>query len=140
MPDINLNPDGPHSPERTRELGSALAETVRCLNYATLRGESGLEHPADAHDLIGALKTAFERMPQLLDQTAIWLEALRASPALGDRYAGTVPGHASTARGAARETIELLAVVAVHVEDAVSLLREAHNATGGLYLQEDSGA
>jgi hypothetical protein len=133
-----MNLDGSHSPEQTRQAAFALAEFVRYLNLATRDDAPGLERPSDVHDLIGALKTAFERMPQLLDQTGAWLERLRGNPALGDRYAGTVAGHAATARGAVGETIELLAEVAQGVEDARELLRQAHNATGGLYLEDDS--
>lgn len=138
MPDTDLNPDGPHSPDRTRGLGNVLAECVRVLNYATMRGEDGLKHPSDAHDLIAALYTATQRMPQLLGQMAAWLETVRGNPALADSYAGNVPGHAATAREAAGEAIEYLAEAADFAGELTQVLRAAQNTTGGLYVKEDT--
>jgi hypothetical protein len=71
---IRLSPGGPHSPDYTREVASAVAEAVRVLNHATLShiGES-LAYPADADAVTGSLAIAAQRLPQLLDQLRGWL-------------------------------------------------------------------
>ncbi len=77
--DISLHTDGPHSPDYTAEVGNALAEAVRVLNYATRRGEDGLEYPGDAYTLLGNLHTATSRLPQLLAQVTEFLDGWQAS-------------------------------------------------------------
>lgn len=69
---IDLNPDAPHSPERTRALADVAAEVIRTLNYAT-RGHDGLNDPADAYELLGALGQLAERLPQLCEQIRNYL-------------------------------------------------------------------
>jgi len=138
MPEINLNPGGPHSPERTREAGRTLAEAVRVLNYATRRGEDGLEHPSDVYDVTGWLNAAAQRMPQLLAQLAAFLEAKRADPWLADSRAG-VPGHAATAREAAGEGVERLAAAEEHIWAFAAEVAAAQNAIAGLYMKDGSG-
>lgn len=86
--ETDLNPDGPHSPEYTRELGNALAEAVRCLNYATRDDAPGLDYPADAYSLLGALYTATQRLPQLMQQVAAFLESQSATRCLADSRGG----------------------------------------------------
>ena len=70
---LDLDPDAPHSPERTRRIADTAAEAVRALNYATLPGQGGLTYPGDAYDLLAALGTLAERLPQLCQQVARWL-------------------------------------------------------------------
>jgi hypothetical protein len=71
---VRLSPDGPHSPEYTGQVASAIAEAVRVLNHATLNftGQA-LEFPADADTVLCSLGTAAQRLPQLLDQLRGWL-------------------------------------------------------------------
>lgn len=69
---IDLDPDAPHSPDRTRALADVAAEAVRTLNYAT-RGDDGLIYPGDAYELLGALGQLAGRLPQLYRQLADWL-------------------------------------------------------------------
>jgi hypothetical protein len=71
---VRLSPGGPHSPDYTREVASAVAEAIRVLNHATLSyfGEA-LAFPADADAVIGSLGAAPQRLPQLLDQVRGWL-------------------------------------------------------------------
>jgi hypothetical protein len=69
---IDLDPDSPHSPERTRQLADVAAETIRTLNYAT-RGDDGLREPGDAYELLGTLAQLAERLPQLCEQIRDYL-------------------------------------------------------------------
>lgn len=139
MPDlIELRPDGPHSPVYVHQLGTMLAETVRTLAYATRRGQGGLSQPADASDLIGYVKVMAERLPQLLDQVAAFLDDQRGNPALADSYAGNVPGHAPSARVAAGDAIGHLSVAAALAGRLGDQLSAAQNATAGLYIKDST--
>lgn len=134
MPDpIELRTDGPHNPDYTREVGNALAEAVRVLNYATLGDAPGLEYPGDAYTLLGALYTATERLPQLLDQTGRFLRARAATGTLGDDRGG-VPA-ALTASAAAS-----LSAAASYASDLTRVLHDAQNAIAGLYVKGDDDA
>lgn len=136
--DFDLNPDGPHSPERTRELGNLLAEVVRTCNYATLAEAPGLAAPCDAYELIGSLKVAFERLPQLLAQTGAWLGDQERRRPLGDSYAH-IDGHPQDVREAVEQATGHLGAAAGLVMQVTGHLREAHNLTGGLYVKENAG-
>lgn len=86
---VALNMDGPRSPDYTRAVAEAFAESVRVLNYA--RRDAGLEYPGDVYDLLRWLKVRVQRLPQLFDQLAQFvygdLEAGRVRAASGE--AGT---------------------------------------------------
>lgn len=71
---VRLSPDGPHSPEYTCQVASAIAEAVRVLNHATLNftGQA-LEFPADADTVLCSLSITAQRLPQLLDQLRDWM-------------------------------------------------------------------
>ncbi len=70
------------SPDQTLALARTAAGAVRSLNHATLGGE-GLEQPADAYGLLGALSLAAAGQPQLLAQVGRWLAAALAAGRLG---------------------------------------------------------
>lgn len=126
---IDLNTDGPHSPDYTREVGNALAEAVRVLNYAT-RGEAdGLEYPGDVYTLLGALYTATGRMPQLLTQLVEFLAAQGGSGTLADDHGRNVPSqiaeasyHLGHAHGAATALTKAL--------------QQAQQSISGLYVKD----
>ena len=69
-------------PQGTAALGRAAAGAVRSLNHATLGGQ-GLDHPADAYELIGELSQAAAGLPQLLAQVGRRLAAALAAGRLG---------------------------------------------------------
>jgi hypothetical protein len=49
---------------------------VRTLNYLTgAGGPVDLEYPADLYEVVGSLKVAAARLPQLFGQMAAWLES-----------------------------------------------------------------
>jgi hypothetical protein len=132
---FEFRPDGPHSPEYTRQLGEALAESVRVLNYATRDGAPGLEFPSDVYSLLGWLYTAAERLPQLLDQLAAFLADQARNADLAD--SGRNPDLSP-------ETLALTG--AQHLRDAAMLLASvtvdlhgAQNAIAGLYVNDPEG-
>ena len=77
----------------TLALARTAAGAVRSLNHATLGGQ-GLDHPADAYELIGELALAAGGLPQLLAQVGRWLAAALAAGQLGCDD-GTDPAAAS---------------------------------------------
>jgi hypothetical protein len=107
---VMLNTDVPHSPDSTREVGEAFAESVRVLNYAT--GGPGLEYAGDVYDLLGCLKVGVQRLPQLFDQLARFLaaelEAGRVRADFGDADASVRDAEAALdrARAAANAVLQ----------------------------------
>ena len=131
--DISLNTDGPHGPDYTRDLGNALAETVRCLNYATLGDAPGLEDPADAYSLLGALYTATERLPQLVTQLVAFLAQQGGTGSVADdhgRDAETQVAEASYHLGHAHGASTAL----------TKALQQAQQSISGLYVREGDDA
>jgi hypothetical protein len=112
---IDLNPDGPHSPERTAEAGQLFDGCSRYLTYATMAGKGGVGYPADAYRLLGDLYAATGRLPQVCDQLVHFLRAQEAT------------GHLYEARGL--EVADQLALAEIHAEQAV---RAARNLTTAL--------
>jgi hypothetical protein len=72
--DADLNPDGPHSRDRTREVGQLFDDASRFLTYATNNG-CGLDYPADVYTLVADLYAATGRFPQICSQVQDFLEA-----------------------------------------------------------------
>lgn len=72
---MDLNPDGPHTPERTAEAGQMLDDCSRFLVYASMSEVRGLEYPADAYRLIADIYAATGRLPQACDQIGRFLQA-----------------------------------------------------------------
>ena len=90
--DIDLNPDGPHSPEHTAEVGDLFDQCSHCLTYATMAEKHGLEYPADAYRLLGEIYSATARLPQLCGQLTAFL------PRRGTQEGSMKPGAATSAR------------------------------------------
>lgn len=130
--EINLNPDGPHSPERTEEAGNLLAECVRYLNYAS-NGGPGLAYPGDVYSLLGALYTGTERLPQLFGQLTAFLAAQKDSGTLADdlgRDVGKQVAMAAYRLGAAHGL----------AADLANALQQAQEAISGLHVKRVPGA
>jgi hypothetical protein len=104
MTDFDLNPDGPHSPERTAGAGQLFDDCSRFLTYATIKGNGGLDYPADAYRLVADLYAATGRFPQVCGQLE---DFLRAQEATGKLY---------EARG--RDTMAQVDRAAVHLSQA----------------------
>lgn len=75
MTDIDLNPDGPHSPEHTREVGQMFDDCSRLLTYASMGGKGGLKYPADAYALAADLYSATGRFRQICEQLEQFIRA-----------------------------------------------------------------
>ena len=66
----------PMTPDDVRRLALAASETIRTLNHATMpaNGCPGLAYPSDAYTVVGALAELAGRLPQLLEQTSVFLQ------------------------------------------------------------------
>jgi hypothetical protein len=109
------------------EAAQEAAEAIRTLNYATLphEGYPGLEYPSDVYEVIGALKTALERMPQALQQSSLWL---------GEQYAAGKVGHDSGADAGldVASTRSLMDTAATMADELSVVLNRAHSASAHL--------
>jgi hypothetical protein len=110
-----------------REAADQASEAIRSLNYLTLPadGAPGLEFPSDAYDIIGGVKTAAQRMPQLFSQLTEWLVS---------QYEANRVGHDSgedavCSLADVNDALAEAAAAAGKLEDA---LNRAHNASSGL--------
>jgi hypothetical protein len=124
--------DGPHTAERTVTAARAAGELVRYLAYAT-RPAAGLPEPADAYELIGAVRVLLDRLPQALIQTGRRFAVLAAAP--GARL--TDPAHPADPQNPAMaaETVDGgLAAAARTLAEVSARLNAAHTQAGRLYL------
>ena len=122
MTDVDLNPDGPHSPERTAELGDLFDQCSRVITYATMPGRGGLEYPADAYRLLGELYSGTGRLSQMCEQLEQFIRAQVASGRLYEargRDVGDQVNKAAArlrqAAGAAQALTQLLRAVQVDI-------------------------
>jgi hypothetical protein len=123
---IELDPDGPHSPELTAQAADVLAECVRFLNHATGRHAGhGLTWPADAYRVLGSLYTGTGRMPQLFTQLGTWLTRQAAAGILADDQGRDVTVLAAAAG-------EALASAAAAADTLTARLQSAQQAIAGL--------
>lgn len=76
--------NGPHSPDHTAQAAFLAAETVRFLIYATgTHAAAGLPWPSASYEVLGSLKIAADRLPQLLNQLAGQMKRDRDAGLLG---------------------------------------------------------
>lgn len=114
----DLNPDGPHSPEHTAEVGQMFDDASRFLTYATMERRGGLDYPADVYALVADLYAATGRFPQMCAQLE---DFLRVQEATGRLYEARNRGvtaqldqaavHLSQARSAAANLTKALQAV-----------------------------
>lgn len=134
MTTITLNPDGPHSPEYTRQVAAAVAEGVRVLNYAT-RDSEALQCPPDVDSVVQDLATTAQRLPQLLEQLSNWLGI--------DYAAGGVEvshgPHAGNPREAVGQVRSLLGLAANTASSLYLWLDEARQITSTLSSARSEG-
>ena len=124
--DIDLNPDGPHSPERTAEVAAIFDACSRFLVYATMGTAPGLDYPSEAYRLLGELYSATGRMQQLFGHLRVFLRAQAGAGKLGDRSGRDIDLSVSAACGA-------LVEAGNHSAALTSLLQEAQNEIAGLH-------
>ncbi len=112
---LRASVDGPHDPAGTAALGDVLAEALRTLNYATVKG--GLRYPGDVYQLVGDLRTAAARTPQLCEQTGRWLTT-----------------HADQCRDTRGNDVnEVIAEAVKHLNRAAKAAQEATDAFGAAH-------
>ena len=115
------------------EAAALLAESVRYLNYASMTGSGGLEYPGDVYDLLGALYTATQRLPQLCDQLAVFLAAQAAAGHLADSKGRDPAIQAGMAADLLREAATRIPALTAH-------LQRAQNDIAGLYVKDGTDA
>lgn len=119
MNTVDLDPDAPHSPARTRALADLAADTARTLNYATMPGRGGLTYPGDVYELLGALAQTAQRLPQLCNQIRDWLVAEQNASHLAERPDGPNEGSSALAVMRAIDGLTLAAGRAEEVRDGL---------------------
>jgi hypothetical protein len=124
----DLNPDGPHSPDRTREVGQLFDDASRFLCYATMERHGGLDYPADVYALVADFYAATGRFPQMCEQLGQFLSAQppdRLYEARGRSVTGRVPD------GPVEVSLDLTAI----------RMRRFHPPTGrrGTYIESGFG-
>ena len=114
------------------EVAGAIAEDVRTLNYQTRAGAVELRYPSDLYDVIGELRTAAHRLPQLFGQMAVWLA--------GEHKAGRVV-HANGADTSeyVEAVTEALGRAGADTEMLAAALGSAHDASSGLAVADAAG-
>ena len=127
---MDLNPDGPHSPERTADAGQLLDDCSRYLCYATMSETRGLEYPGDAYRLIADVYAATGRLPQACEQIGRFLEAQAARRAAYEAR-GRDPGEQAALAAAC------LAEAAAAAHALTTALQAAQTAIAGLGIRED---
>jgi hypothetical protein len=123
--------DGPYSGAATAEAAALLAEAVRYLNYAGMRG--GVAEPAEVSVMLAHLATAVYRLPQLLGLLGGWLSAEAVAGRLAD----------DDGRPGWQRAESALAVLRGASEDAVALARclgVAHSLTATFRAADPAAA
>ena len=117
------------TPENVRAAASTAAEAIRYLNHATLFRERGaLKYPADVDAVIRDLGVVAQRMPQLLDQLGLRLEAEAEAGHLEVTY-GKFAGKPELAVDVARMSLE---AVAGRFRESERSLNAAHQITAAI--------
>jgi hypothetical protein len=129
---IDLTPDGSHSPERTAEAGQLLDDCSRFLVYASMSEKRGMEYPADAYRLIADIYAATGRLPQAFDQIGRFLGAQ------ADR-SGVYEARGRDPREQAALAAARLAEAATAARTLTAALQAAQTAISGLGIREDDG-
>lgn len=123
---------GPHDEETMASAAMAVEELYRYMAHATIGTElEALPYACDGYTVIGRLATAAHSQRQVLQQLAVWADALTEDFALCHDIP---PGSADdTARAAA----EYLRQAANAAESLANWLRHAQGALGHLYHDGD---
>jgi hypothetical protein len=128
--DFDLNPDRPHSPERTAELGDLFDQCSRAITYATMARNGGLDYPADAYRLLAELYSATGRFPQICEQLGQFLAAQQATGRLYEARGRDIADQV----GAARADLDEATAAAQRLTRA---LRAVQADIAGLGVRED---
>lgn len=116
-------------PKTPAQLADDAAEAIRALNHVTMSTRPGWEFPADAYSVVGNLRELAQRLPQLLQQTEVFLQRL----ADGDHIRSDRGGNGATEVNAALDGLDRAR------EDAVTMtaaLDTVHSALSPLAYQD----
>ena len=127
---IDLRPDGPHSPEHTAEAGQLFDDCSRFLTYATMPGRGGLEYPADAYRLLGDLYAATGRFPQVCGQLGQFMQLREAAGRLYEAQGRDIAGQVAAAAAH-------LAEAAAAAQSLTRALQAVQADIAGLGVRED---
>ena len=133
MPDLDLNPDGPHSPAHTFEAGQLFDDCSRFLVYATMARKGGLVYPADAYRLLGDVCSATGRLSQMCEQLTAFLQAQEATGRLYEARDRDIAGQV----GSAADSLQLAGNWA---SSLTTVLQNAQRAINGLGVKDDPDA
>lgn len=138
---IDLDPDAPHSPDRTRALADVAAEAVRTLNYAT-RGDDGLHYPGDAYELLGTLAQLAERLPQLCEQIRDYLTDAHRAGHLAEPPTGPHKGSTALAIMLTRDALGRASADATDLRESLRLAQSEIRAVSyvGPDVDDDAAA
>ena len=117
----------PMTPDDVRRLALEASEAIRVLNHATMpaNGCPGLAYPSDAYTVVGALAELAGRLPQLLEQTSVFLQR-QLQFDLIDVDGGEFAGDPLGAVGTASHALESCAArSAQHVAGALMRAQQA---------------
>src|SRR4051794_40882453 len=109
------------------KAASAAAESIRTLNHATFPDGGGFRYPSDAYDVLGALVTLVQRLPQALNQIAYYAQQGVEAGTIASTY-GTYDGQTEEAAAAFTEA---LADASGRLSGVLEALNEAHNVGAG---------
>lgn len=128
---MDLNIDGPHGSEYSRQVAQAASEAVRVLNHATFPDRApGLEWPSDVYDVLGNLSSAAAGMPQLSRQLAAWVANETAAGYV--RENASYGPHGGDAQTASRSLAGHLTEAAALAARLAEVLSAARRDTAGL--------
>ena len=98
------------------ELAEQARQSVRLLNHATHPGSDapGLKYPSDLYAIFGSLASMSHMLPQLLEQSGVWLE----------RNVETVEVHGGSHSGDPVGAVAVIQVLLVDAKTAVQVLGE----------------
>jgi hypothetical protein len=131
---MDLSPDAPHSPDRTREAADLAAEALRYLNHAT-RDSGALEYPNDAAAVLASLATLASRLPQLLSQISDRFGADLAAGRLTVEYGP----YAGDPRQAVAMVRRLLGDASANAGGLSERLDAAHQVTAAIGVTDGEG-
>ena len=121
---------GPHDDATITALAQITAEAVRALNHATFPRAAHSE-PGTVYRVLGELATAANRLPQLCEQLARWLDAENTAGRLA-HDTGLMPAPVHFVMARLEEASRRAALLGGALDDA-------QQATAGLYRPGGGG-
>lgn len=106
---VDLNIDGPHGSDYTREVAEAMTEAARVLCHASIGPAPGLEDASDADTVTGFMASTAARLDQLAHQLSGFLERMHDAGRLSDDAGEPIAYRVDLAREAYSEAGRLAA-------------------------------